>query len=156
MQISRIICRLVVGPEWESQGDPRTLYFSYQFQCVGEVLSTNRERFLKELTPSTDLFSTSAQHALDAETYRHNIHGRTPVLVQYRETNMAVTVDVGMDWNVVSCEYYLGGREGGRKGGRKGGREGGKKDLNFLCVNILTCVEERDREGGGRRRRRRG
>ena len=35
---------------------------------------------------------------------------------------MAVTVDVRVDWNVVSCEHYLGGRgQGGRVRGREEG-----------------------------------
>ena len=46
-------------------------------------------------------------------------------MVQYRETNMAVTVDVRVDWNVVSCEHYLGGREEGAREGRERGREEG-------------------------------
>ena len=39
---------------------------------------------------------------------------------------MAVAVDVRVEWDMVSCEYYLGRREGGREGGKKEEREEGR------------------------------
>ena len=76
----------------------------------------------------TNLLGACTEHALNTETHRHDVHSWTPVPVQDRETNMAIAVDVGMNWDVLPCEYYLrkGGRkEGGRGKGKEGGGEGG-------------------------------
>ena len=39
---------------------------------------------------------------------------------------MTVAVDVRVEWDMVSCEYYLKGREGGREGGSQ--------------LSVLICV----------------
>ena len=53
-------------------------------------------------------------------------------MVQYGETNMTVAVDVRVEWDMVSCEYYLEGRKEGREGGRKKKKKKKKKDLNLV------------------------
>ena len=56
----------------------------------------------------TNLHGTTAEHALNTETDRHNTHRRTPVLVQYRETYVAVAVYVRVTGRLAVCERDLG------------------------------------------------
>ena len=49
---------------------------------------------------STYLVSAGAKHALDAETYGGDIEGRGPVLVQHRQADVTVGVDVGVYWYI--------------------------------------------------------
>ena len=70
-------------------------------------------------------------------------------MVQYGETNMTVAVDVRMEWDMVSCEYYLEGREGG-------GREEEEEGSQF---SVLICVWTNwstRKEKSKKRRRKRG
>ena len=76
-------------------------------------------------------------------------------MVQYRETNMAVAVDVRVEWDMVSCEYYLGGREEWREGGREGRREEERvKERERISTVYGQSTNVVDREGEEKRRRR--
>ena len=55
----------------------------------------------------THLLGTTTEHALYTKTDWHDVHRRTPVFVQYGETDVTVAINVRMDGYVVSNEYYL-------------------------------------------------
>jgi len=58
-------------------------------------------------TYTSNLFSTAAQHADDADTDGADTKCRGPVLIQDGETDVTITVNVRMDWDSVPYEGYL-------------------------------------------------
>lgn len=71
-----------------------------------------------------NLFCACAEHALYAKTDRGNIHGRTPILVENGEANVAVAVDVWVHRNVLTNKGHL---------------ERGRKSKSFIA-SFMNCM----------------
>ena len=55
----------------------------------------------------TYLLGAATEHALYAQTHRHDIHGRAPVLVQDREADVTIAIYVRVNRDLVSTENNL-------------------------------------------------
>ncbi len=53
------------------------------------------------------LLSASTKHALYTEAHRCDVHCRTPVFIQDRETDVSVAIDVRVNRNVLSNKRHL-------------------------------------------------
>ena len=112
----------------------------------------NRPQFNFSLSLSlsrANFDGAAAEHALNAEADGRDTHGRTPVLVQDGEADVAVAVDVWVAGRLAAYKRDLRGKQGRREGGREGGREREEGD----CVSVTYIIEMREREWNGGRGR---
>ena len=56
---------------------------------------------------NSHLFCACTEHALYAQADRHDIHSRTPIFVQDWQTYVTVTIDMRMNWYMITNEGHL-------------------------------------------------